>query len=64
LNASLGCYGCRDATNIEDDECLIGIPYGQLAELVQNLEELAKKAMVKARSKEAYHSFAGCGENA
>jgi uncharacterized protein (DUF169 family) len=27
LNSSLGCYGCRDATNIRDEENLIGIPY-------------------------------------
>lgn len=63
MNASLGCYGCRDATNIGDEECLIGVPYGHLAALVQNLEELARKAMVKARSKEAYRSFSR-GDNA
>lgn len=64
LNASLGCYGCRDATNIGDEECLIGVPYGQLSEIIQNLEELARKAMVKARSKEAYHLFAEHSDSA
>ena len=26
VNVSLGCYSCRDATDIGDDECLAGIP--------------------------------------
>lgn len=62
INSSLGCYGCRDATNIEDSECLIGLPYGKLEEVIGNLEKLSEKAMKKARSKEAFHSFSGCGQ--
>lgn len=62
LNSTLGCYGCRDATNIEDSECLIGVPYNKLEELVENLERMSGGAMKKARSKEALHSFSGCGQ--
>lgn len=62
INSTLGCYGCRDATNIEDSECLIGLPYGKVEELVGNLEKLSEKAMKKARAKDAYHSFSSCGQ--
>ena len=62
INSSLGCYGCREATNIEDSENLIGIPFKKLEALVKNLEKLSEKPMKKARGKEAFHSFSGCGE--
>ena len=62
VNASLGCYGCRDATNMQESECLIGIPSEMIDEVVENLESLSQKALPKARGKEAYHSFSGCGE--
>jgi Uncharacterized protein conserved in archaea len=62
INSSLGCYGCRDATDIEDSECLIGLPYKKLEEVIDNLEKLSEKAMKKTRVKEAFHSFSGCGE--
>lgn len=57
INATLGCYGCRDATNIKDEENLIGIPYPAFGQIVNNLKHLAEKPMLKARAKEAYHSF-------
>jgi len=62
MNASLGCYGCREATNIEDSESLLGLPFDQLAALLDSLHKLADKPMIKARSKSAYQSFSGCGE--
>lgn len=62
LNSSLGCYGCRDATNIRDEENLIGIPYKKLNSVVKNLEQLSLKPMKKARAKEAFHSLKKCGE--
>lgn len=62
INSTLGCYGCRDATNIEDSECLIGIPYSKVEEVVENLGKLSEKAMKKARAKDAYHSFSGRGQ--
>ena len=57
LNSCLGCYGCRDSTNIGDGEALLGIPFSKMENIVQNLEKLSDKAMKKARSKEAFHSF-------
>jgi len=62
INVSLGCYGCRDATNIDDGEGLIGIPFNKLGEVMSNLQSLAEKPMIKARSKSAFQSFKGCGE--
>lgn len=62
LNSTLGCYGCREATNIKDEENLIGIPYSKLSDILKNLEQLAEKPMKKARSKDAFNSFSGCGQ--
>lgn len=62
LNSTLGCYGCREATNIKDEENLIGIPFANLESIINNLEQLAEKPMLRARSKEAFHSFSGCGQ--
>ena len=57
VNVSLGCYGCRDATDIADDECLAGIPFEKLREIVTSLEALSKKAMPEARQKSVYNHF-------
>lgn len=62
INFSLGCYGCRESTNIEGSENLIGIPFNKLQVVINNLEKLSLKPMKKARAKEAFHSFSGCGE--
>jgi len=57
VNVSLGCYGCRDATDIADDECLVGIPFEKLEEIVSSVESLSKKAMPEARQKRVYNQF-------
>lgn len=54
LNSSLGCYGCRDATNIRDEENLIGIPYKKLNSVVKNLEQLSLKPMKKSKGKGSF----------
>jgi uncharacterized protein (DUF169 family) len=54
VNVSLGCYGCRDSTDIADEECLIGIPLQLLPEIVDSLRELSKKAIPTARRKSIY----------
>jgi uncharacterized protein (DUF169 family) len=54
VNVSLGCYGCRDSTDIADDECLTGIPSHLLAEIVNSLRELSKKVIPTARRKSIY----------
>lgn len=63
LNSTLGCYGCREATDVTEEENLIGIPYGDISSITDNLEKLSDKPMKRARGKEAFHSFSGCGEN-
>lgn len=51
INISLGCFGCRRATDIEDDEMLLGIPFGKLEEVVSALENIYEGPMQKARQK-------------
>jgi uncharacterized protein (DUF169 family) len=51
INVSLGCFGCRKATDIENDEMLIGIPFSKLEEIVNALEKLYEGPMPKARQK-------------
>lgn len=57
VNVSLGCYGCRDATDIADDGCLVGIPIEKLGKIVASLKALAEKAMPEARKKGVYNQF-------
>ena len=57
INASFGCYGCRDATDIDDGEGLIGIPYDKLPEILEALERLSLKAIHQVQSKGVYHQF-------
>lgn len=60
INSTLGCYGCREATNIKMEENLIGIPYSKIESIMANLEKLSMKPMKKARSKDAFSTFSGC----
>lgn len=57
VNVSLGCYGCRDATDISDDECLVGIPVEKLDEILTSLKAISQKAMPEARKKGVYNQF-------
>jgi len=57
LNSTLGCYGCREATDIQREENLLGIPYSKLKEITENLEELGSGAMQRARSKSVFEAF-------
>ena len=57
LNSTLGCYGCREATDIQRDENLLGIPYFKLEEITENLEEISEGAMQRARSKNVFKAF-------
>jgi uncharacterized protein (DUF169 family) len=58
LNASLGCYGCREATDMTESECILGFPGHKLETLMAELEELATKAMPRVRGKNAYQALA------
>jgi len=63
LNSTLGCYGCREATDVTEEENLIGIPYLELKSITKNLEKLAAKPMKKARAKGAFHAFSRLKNN-
>lgn len=51
INLSLGCFGCRRSTDIEDDEMLVGIPFGKIEEILSALEKIHDGPMQKARQK-------------
>ena len=53
LNYSYGCYGCRDATDIGNNESVLGFPASMLSLIVEHLRFLSAKAMPVSRSKRA-----------
>lgn len=57
INASFGCFGCREATNMEKGEALIGIPIDKFNKTITNLDKLSQKAIPRARSKAVYKSL-------
>jgi uncharacterized protein (DUF169 family) len=56
INATLGCSGCREATDLHVTENMIGIPYASLSPLVDNLVNM-KEVIAKNRSKSVYERF-------
>jgi uncharacterized protein (DUF169 family) len=59
INASPGCYGCRDATDTPREDMFIGIPGSLLDQIMDGLEGLSKKAIPAARAKQVYHAYIG-----
>lgn len=57
LNFTMGCYGCREATDLEPAETVVGLPGGRLAQLVDSLTFLAEKAVLRSRAKRAHHGL-------
>jgi uncharacterized protein (DUF169 family) len=53
LNMSMGCYGCRDATDIGNNETVLGFPIKDFRPIVENLEFLNQKAIPNSRGKNA-----------
>ncbi|MDK2909572.1 MAG: hypothetical protein PWR20_1139 [Bacteroidales bacterium] len=53
FNMSMGCYGCRDATDIGPNETVLGFPFKEFKTIVQNLEFLSQKAIPNSRGKNA-----------
>ncbi|MDW7733419.1 MAG: DUF169 domain-containing protein [Methanolobus sp.] len=51
MNMSLGCYGCRRSTDIENEEMIVGIPYANLEKMLEALEKIHEGPMQKARAK-------------
>ena len=58
LNFSIGCYGCREATDLEPQEAMLGFPGSFLEALVAELERLAEKALPRSRGKQVYRNLA------
>ena len=54
LNVSLGCYGCRNATSIPDENLLAGFPGDQVQDILDSLQIISEKAMPRTREKRAY----------
>jgi uncharacterized protein (DUF169 family) len=57
MNFSLGCYGCREATDLDTGEAVLGFPGVLLPELAAALEQLAEKAVPRSRAKAAYEQM-------
>ena len=53
LNMSMGCYGCRDATDIGNNETVLGFPFKDFQPIMENLEFLNQKAIPNSRGKNA-----------
>lgn len=57
LNFSLGCYGCREATDLGPEETVLGFPAAHLDALVDALEHLREAAIPRSRAKKPYEHF-------
>ena len=57
LNFSLGCYGCREATDLGPHESVLGFPGGRLEPLIAALESLAAKAVWRSRAKSVFENL-------
>ena len=57
MNMSIGCYGCREATDLAKGECVLGFPGEYLDEIVESLEALQRKAIPRVRGKNVYRAL-------
>ena len=57
MNASLGCYGCREATDLHESESVIGFPIKDLDPIVAALRKLNEKAIPRVRGKTVYRAL-------
>lgn len=55
LNFSLGCYGCREATDMAPSETVLGFPGEMLEGILEEVTRLSKKTMQNSRRKRAFH---------
>lgn len=62
LNFSLGCYGCREATDLTPGETVLGFPGALLKPLLGALEMLRSKAVPRSRAKLAHACMAETSE--
>ncbi len=54
INISLGCYGCRNATDIPDENLFAGFPGDHVENILDSLQKINEKAMPRTREKRAY----------
>ena len=57
IHASLGCYGCREATNLAESECVLGFPIKDLENIVNSLQKLNERAIPRVREKAIYKAL-------
>jgi uncharacterized protein (DUF169 family) len=57
MNANLGCYGCRESTNLEESETILGFPIKDLAEITRSLQKLNEKALPRVRGKTVFKAL-------
>lgn len=53
FNMSMGCYGCRDATDICPNETVLGFPFKDFKAIAENIAFLSQKAIPNSRGKNA-----------
>lgn len=53
FNMSMGCYGCRDATDICPNETVLGFPFKDFLPIAESIKFLNQKAIPNSRSKNA-----------
>lgn len=53
FNMSMGCYGCRDATDISHGESVLGFPFSDFEAIAHAVAFLGQKAIPNSRGKNA-----------
>lgn len=57
-NASFGCTGCREASDLDATESVLGFPIARLDAIITNLQALQEKTIPKNRKKPIFERFA------
>jgi uncharacterized protein (DUF169 family) len=57
IHASLGCYGCRESTNLAESEGVLGFPIKDLDNIVNSLQKLKERAIPRVRGKAVYQAL-------
>lgn len=57
INLSMGCYGCREATDLKPGETVLGFPGCDLEGIATALIDLNEKAMPRSRGKKVFEAY-------
>ena len=57
LNFGMGCYGCREATDLGPNETVVGFPMAMLDRIVAHITFLGQKAISNSRTKKVFKSL-------